>query len=87
MKRGKALIILFVLAVCFLSAPLSFAQDEQVDIEELKKEAPKVFLDCSSCDIQHIKTEITLVNYVRDRKEAQVHILITTQSTGSGGRE
>jgi hypothetical protein len=27
------------------------------------------------------------VNYVRDRKEADVHILITTQATGSGGRE
>ena len=87
MKRGNALIILFILVACFLAVPFTSAQDEQVDIEELKKAAPKVFLDCSSCDIQHIKTEITFVNYVRDRKEAQVHILITTLSTGSGGRE
>jgi hypothetical protein len=68
-------------------APAVFSQTDQVDLEALKKTAPKVFIDCGSCDIEYIKTEITFVNYVRDRKEAQVHILITTQSTGSGGRE
>jgi hypothetical protein len=67
--------------------PAVFSQTDQVDLEALKKTAPKVYIDCGSCDIEYIKTEITFVNYVRDRKEAQVHILITTQSTGSGGRE
>jgi len=57
------------------------------DIDELKKTAIRVFLDCDSCDLDYIKTEITFVNYVRDRLEAQVHILITTQQTGGGGRE
>lgn len=37
--------------------------------------------------MEYIKTEIPFVNYVRDRKEAQVHILITTQRTGAEGRE
>jgi hypothetical protein len=59
----------------------------QVDIEALKKTAPRVFIDCDYCDIEYIKMEITFVNYVRDRKEAQVHILITVQSTGGGGVE
>jgi hypothetical protein len=59
----------------------------QADIETLKKTAPKVYLDCGACDVEYIKTEVTFVNYVRDRKEAQVHILITTQATGSGGYE
>jgi hypothetical protein len=68
-------------------APLAFGQNQQVDIEELKKTAPKIYIDCDWCDIEYIKTEITFVNYVRDRKEAQVHVLITTQTTGSGGRE
>jgi hypothetical protein len=57
------------------------------DIEALKKTAVKVFIDCSGCDIEYIKDQITFVNYVRDRNEAQVHILITTLGTGSGGRE
>jgi hypothetical protein len=63
------------------------AQDAAADLEALKKSAPKVFLDCGECDIEYIKNEISFVNYVRDRKEAQVHILVTTQQTGSGGRE
>jgi hypothetical protein len=62
-------------------------QTGATDIESLKKTAPKVYLDCSSCDLEYVKTEVTFVNYVRDRKEAEVHILITTLQTGSGGRE
>jgi hypothetical protein len=57
------------------------------DIESLKRTAPRVYIDCGSCDLDYIKTEITFVNYVRDRKEAMVHVLITTQTTGSGGQE
>ncbi|MCX8159980.1 MAG: hypothetical protein N3G18_03485 [Candidatus Saccharicenans sp.] len=64
------------------------AQDSRTQsIEELKKTAPKVYLDCGSCDLDYIKTEIPFVNYVRERKEADVHVLITTLDTGSGGHE
>lgn len=73
--------------LCLLSVALSFSQEEVVDIEELKKTAPKVFIDCGICDIDYIRTEITFVNYVRDRKEADIHVLVTTMRTGSGGRE
>lgn len=73
--------------MCFLSVRFSFSQEGTSDIEELKKTAPKVFIDCGICDIAHIKTEITFVNYVRDRKEADVHVLVTSMRTGAGGRE
>lgn len=43
-----------------------------------------VFLDCNRCDEDYIRREITFVNYVRDRTQAQVHLLITTQSAGAG---
>lgn len=59
----------------------------QADADALKRTAPRVFIDCDYCDLDYIKTEITFVNYVRDRKEAQVHVLITLMSTGGGGRE
>jgi hypothetical protein len=49
--------------------------------------ALRVFLDCGRCDFDFLRTEITFVNYVRDRKQAQVHVLVTTQATGSGGTE
>lgn len=38
-------------------------------------------------DLDYFKREITFVNYVRDRADADVHILTTTQATGGGGRE
>jgi len=60
---------------------------QETNLAELKQKAPKVFIDCHDCDIDYIRTEIPFVNYVRDRKEADVHVLITTQSTGSGGTE
>jgi len=48
----------------------------------------RMFLDCSYyCDEQFLRKEITLVDWVRDRKDADVHVLVTTQSTGGGGTE
>lgn len=45
----------------------------------------RVYLDCDFCDTQYLKTEITFVEYMRDRKDADVHVLVTSQSTGGGG--
>jgi hypothetical protein len=81
---GSALALVLTLTLAALPAA---AQEARPDIDELKKSAVKIFLDCDSCDLEYIKTEITFVNYVRDRLEAQVHILVTTQATGGGGRE
>ena len=47
-----------------------------------------VFLDCSyNCDFDFVRTEIPYVNWVRDRTDADVHLLVTVQSTGGGGQE
>jgi len=64
----------------------SYPEESEFDINEVKKDAPKVFLD-GRCDRDYIRTEIPYVNYVRDRKGADVHVLITTQRTGPGGSE
>jgi hypothetical protein len=49
----------------------------------------RVFLDCDvqGCDFDFFRTEIPYVDYVRDRTAASVHVLLTTQPTGGGGRE
>src|SRR5687767_11073293 len=48
-------------------------------------EALRVFLDCDACDSNFLRTEITFVNYVRDRVGADVHVLVTTEPTAGGG--
>ena len=47
--------------------------------------APNVFIDCVRCDQDFIRKEITFVNYVWDRKNADVHILFSKEKTGGGG--
>jgi hypothetical protein len=47
----------------------------------------KVFLDCEGCFEDFLQAEVTFVDYVRDRVEANIHVLITSAETGSGGRE
>lgn len=48
-----------------------------------------MYLDCQDmgCDFDYLRTEITFVNWVRDRAVADVHILVTSQATGAGGSE
>jgi len=83
-----------ILLILFMSSSLAgssaFFEDPKITKtpqEELKEKALKVFLDGRGLQWDYIRTEITFINYVRDRKDADVHVLITTQGTGSGGRE
>ncbi len=69
-------------ALLYLFIPPIFGQNTNI-----KDKASRVYLDCSYCDNEHIKKEITFVNYMRDRKDAQVHILATHEYTGAGGRK
>ena len=54
---------------------------------ETGADALRVFLDCDrGCDFDYLRQEITFVNYVRDRRDAQVHVLITRERTAAGGQ-
>lgn len=56
---------------------------------EAKMEAPDqvdVFIDCNSCNMNLIREQLNVVNYVRDPELAHVHVLVREQSTGSGSR-
>jgi hypothetical protein len=54
------------------------------DVEEPDRLA--IFLDCEFCDEDFIRQEMTYIDYVRDRQVANVHVLVTRQSTGAGGQ-
>jgi len=61
------------------------------DSATVQDSAVRVFFDCPGfapgCDFDFLRTEITWVNWVRDREAADVHVLISTQQTGGGGTE
>ena len=80
------------LAGCILALAL-FASGAQSQVtapaDSARDDLPRVFLDCQAngCDSDFLRTELTWLNFVRDRTLAMVHILATSQSTASGGTE
>ncbi len=66
----------------FLTAA-PFAYESQAPAQQQLK----VFLDCSGCFQEFLRSEVEFVDYVRDRTEADVHVLITRTETGGRGRE
>lgn len=48
----------------------------------------QVFLDCGgNCFSDFLREEAAFVNFVRDRENADVHVIITSTGTSGGGRE
>ena len=49
----------------------------------------RVFLDCNDggCHEEYLREEVRLADYVRDRSDADVHVLVTRAETGAGGSE
>lgn len=81
----KLVMLLGLLAAASFNGRL-FSQDTLKD-DSIRKNALKVYFNCPSCDMDYVKKEITFVNYVRDEKDAQVYILISSIVNGSGGSE
>lgn len=78
MKTNFCLLLLLLCAVFKLQAQAPASKADNL----------RVYIDCQTfCDQDYIKREINFVDYVNDRFQANVYILITSQSTGSGGRE
>jgi len=77
-------IILTLLLISSFFITETFAQ-----VEKEQTSSPRlfVFLDCNArnCDFDHFRREISWVNWVRDRKDSDLHLLITSQRTGGGG--
>lgn len=85
----KGRLILFFLVLLFITSGIEKAnsQENSTDSTQLRKGAVNIFLDCRTCDMNYTRQEIPYVNYVRDVKEADVFILVTTQNAGSGGNQ
>jgi len=85
--RGPAALgacIAFVLALALVATPAA----GQEEAEEGGKWI-SVFLDCASrnCNLNYFRTELPWVNWVRLPDDSDVHVIMTSQATGAGGRE
>jgi hypothetical protein len=85
----KAALLLSLVA--FFSTALTSRASAQVEhpSPSQAQEPLKVFLDCDRriCDFDHFRREVTFISYVRDRLDAELHVLVTSQDTGAGGEE
>jgi hypothetical protein len=75
----RTILLLFIL---FLAAAIN-AQSPR----GAQNAALRVYLDCPTCDQDFVRTSLSFVDFVRDPTMADLHILITNITTGSGGKE
>lgn len=85
MKHSLRCFQLIILALLFFNANSLVASTGNESVG--KTPALRVYFDCWRCDMDYIRSALPQIDYVRDRQEAQVQILVTTQQNGSGGRE
>jgi len=85
-RAGRLATYLLVLLAALGAPRLAPAQAPPAPADA--RDAANVFLDCGfRCDEEYLRTEISYVNWVRDRTVADVHLLVTTQPTGGSGTE
>jgi hypothetical protein len=82
MKRMMRLLIRALLSLS-LVPPAAFAQSTAAR----SGQPLRVYLDCQDCFGEYLRTEIRWVDFVRQREEADVHLLSSSNETGGGGRE
>lgn len=71
--------LLFLIVFSLLST-MCFSQNPE-------QQKLKIFIDCRVyCDENYIKSNTTFVDFVTDRVASDVHILLTSVVTGSGGK-
>jgi hypothetical protein len=78
---------LICLLLCVLALFLSGVHAAAWQGQPAPHDLVRVFLDCSHCDENYLKKEITFIDYVRNREDADVHLLVTLQETGGGGAQ
>lgn len=77
----------FVIAIASLCATMGVAGQEASPDSSRQGQPLRVFLDCWRCDLDHFRREVGFVSYVRDRMDADLHVLVTSRETGAGGNE
>jgi hypothetical protein len=78
------------LAAMLASAASAVAAPSPDSVPAAQAQAVRLFFDCGDCGSEYtdfVREQLAFVNHVRDRNEADVHALVTSQFTGGGGIE
>ena len=81
-KAGR--VVCLTLVTCFCALPSAAQQ-----LQDTRDVVLKLFLDCQGAgcrDLDFFRSEVPVVNWVRDREDSDLHVLVTDQTTGGGGR-
>ena len=79
----KEFFLTLIILLSFMPA-VKFAQE--LENKKVNRKL-KIMIECSDCDIDYIRREIKYVDFMRDRKDADVHIITSDLNTGSGGEQ
>ena len=60
--------------ICGITAPAQARQETEAPL--------RVYLECSACDFDFVRTEVAYVDWMRDRADADLHVLARNQNTG-----
>ena len=82
MTTRSTLLALLCLICSALAIP---ARAQTAEPSPTQPQLLRVFVDCYECDTEYLRQNVQFVDYVRDRAVADLHLLVTTQSTGGGG--
>jgi hypothetical protein len=92
---NRKMLMLVLLFTCFFIGQAR-AQDNVLPTTDTKNESkgrtitpPKLFLNCANwrCYEDFVRTELNFFDYVRDRFEADIQILIINQDNAAGGSQ
>ena len=93
----KLSICLSLVAVALLIPMGRPATADELPVTRQSSAPIRVFIDCANCGLvfdnqalaidDYFRQELSAIDYVRDRRQADIHILISWQKTGAGGTE
>lgn len=83
-RRSRSIFpALALFALAGLTGPAAAAAAPALETTD-GTEALRLYLDCDwGCDFTFLRSEIDYVNWVRDRQDAEVHVMVTIQGGGN----
>ena len=83
--RKKQILCFHILIVLSALIPFKAVCQETDTISVMRKDAPQLYFDCDFCNVSFYKQQLPFINFVRDRRMADIYLLITINTTGSKG--